>query len=306
MLHLIKIFLIIGLYNIPVYSVGKRGLMMIKNYKNSYKVAEKELVSLSVYNVGFQKCDPLYQWGPGIRDHYLIHYIISGRGYYKLGQQTYELNAGDTFLVYPNTEVTYYAAEEDSWEYAWVGFTGSDASMILKATDFTPEVPFIRNTPLGDAIRRQILHIYDARGNEFEHAVEMTGRLYTMLALFLHGASHTNAQNSANSYVQKGIEFISSNYSYAITVEDIAHYVGVSRSHLFRSFETVLGRSPKEYLTDFRMKQACYLLEHSDLSITAIANSLGFDNSLYFSKTFHRQKGMSPKEFRIAAGRSTS
>ena len=54
---------------------------MNQNYKNSYKVTEKELVSLSVYNVGFQKCDPLYQWGPGIRDHYLIHYIISGKGY---------------------------------------------------------------------------------------------------------------------------------------------------------------------------------------------------------------------------------
>ena len=39
---------------------------MNQNYKNSYKVTEKELVSLSVYNVGFQKCDPLYQWGPGI------------------------------------------------------------------------------------------------------------------------------------------------------------------------------------------------------------------------------------------------
>ena len=46
---------------------------MNQNYKNSYKVTEKELVSLSVYNVGFQKCDALYQWGPGIRDHYLIH-----------------------------------------------------------------------------------------------------------------------------------------------------------------------------------------------------------------------------------------
>ena len=53
---------------------------MNQNYKNSYKVTEKELVSLSVYNVGFQKCDPLYQWGPGIRDHYLIHYVISGKG----------------------------------------------------------------------------------------------------------------------------------------------------------------------------------------------------------------------------------
>ena len=278
--------------------IGRKAFPMIKNYKNSYKVTEKELVSLSVYNVGFQKCDPLYQWGPGIRDHYLIHYIISGSGYYCLKQQTYELHAGDTFLVYPNTEAVYYADEHDPWEYAWVGFTGSDASMILKATDFTPEKPFIRCTPMGDAIHRQLLHIYDARGNEFEHAVEMTGRLYTMLALFLHGATHTKTSNSANSYVQKGIEFISSNYSYAITVEDIADYVGVSRSHLFRSFEAVLGQSPKEYLTDFRMKQACYLLEHSGLSITAIANSLGFDNSLYFSKTFHKQKGISPKEFR--------
>lgn len=123
----------------------------------------------------------------------------------------------------------------------------------------------------------------------------MTGRLYTMLAMFLHGASHTTEQNSANSYVQKGIEYISSNYSYAITVEDIADYVGVSRSHLFRSFESVLGQSPKEYLTDFRMKQACYLLEHSSLSITAIANSLGFDNSLYFSKTISQTKTNVPK-----------
>jgi AraC-like DNA-binding protein len=98
--------------------------------------------------------------------------------------------------------------------------------------------------------------------------------------------------------VQKSIEYISSNYSYPITVEDIASYVGLSRSHLFRSFETVLGLSPKEYLTDFRIKQSCYLLEHSDLSITAIANSIGFDNSLYFSKTFHQTKGLSPKEYR--------
>ena len=86
---------------------------MNQNYKNSYKVSERELVSLSVYNVGFQKCDPLYQWGPGIRDHYLIHYIISGCGTYIVGKQQYHLQSGDTFLVYPNTEVTYFADRED-------------------------------------------------------------------------------------------------------------------------------------------------------------------------------------------------
>lgn len=278
---------------------------MLNNYKNSYIVSEKELVSLSVYNVGFQKCDPLYQWGPGIRDHYLIHYIISGEGYYQVNGHKFHLHEGDCFLVYPNTEVTYYADEHTPWEYAWVGFTGSDAASILQATDFSKSSPVIKNTPNGAAFKNQILKIYDARGNEFEHAVEMTGRLYTALAILMHTAQKTSDTNTAQSYVQKSIEYITANYSYPITVEDIASYVGLSRSHLFRSFQTVLDVSPKEYLTDFRIKQSCILLERSDLSITAIANSIGFDNSLYFSKAFHKEKGMSPKEYRNAKKQSS-
>lgn len=271
---------------------------MNQNYKNSYIVSDKKLVSLSVYNVGYQLCDPLYQWGPGIRDHYLIHYIISGEGYYTTKGITHHLHAGDSFLVYPNTEVTYYADEKNPWEYAWVGFTGSDAAMILQATDFSKASPVINKTPDGSLIQKRILEIYDNRGNEYINAVEMTGGLYTLLAIYMQNATKKTDANTAQSYVQKAIEFITSNYSYPITVEDIASYVGLSRSHLFRSFETVLGESPKEYLTKFRMKQACYLLENTNLSITTIANSLGFDNSLYFSKIFHKELGISPKAWR--------
>ena len=82
-------------------------------------------------------------------------------------------------------------------------------------------------------------------------------------------------------------------YSFLMTVRDIHALL-----YCFR------------YLTDFRIKQSCYLLEHSNLSITAIANSIGFDNSLYFSKTFHKEKGMSPKKYRgavaLASGRKMS
>ena len=51
---------------------------MEASYKHSYKTGENLLNSLSVYNVGYQKCDPEYQWGPGVRDHYCIHHILSG------------------------------------------------------------------------------------------------------------------------------------------------------------------------------------------------------------------------------------
>lgn len=271
---------------------------MNTNYKNSYKATEKELVSLAVYNVGYQKCNPLYQWGPGIRDHYLIHYVISGKGCLQVKQQAHNLRAGDSFLVYPETEAAYTADEAEPWEYAWVGFNGSDAPIILKATDFSSQHPVIVNTPYGKEIARQMLHIYEARGNDFESAVAMTGRLYTALSLYLKGASHTLSQNNYHTYVQKAVAYISAHYSYPITVADIADYVGLSRSHLFRSFETVLQISPKEYLTQFRIKQACYLLKQSNLSVTAIANSVGFESSLYFSKAFKKEKGMPPREYR--------
>jgi AraC-like DNA-binding protein len=271
------------------------------NYKNSYKATKKELVSLSVYNVGYQKCDKCHQWGPGVRDHYLIHYVISGCGYYRQNGKTYELHAGDAFLVYPSQEVTYYADASDPWEYAWVGFNGSDALSILNATDFTREAPCLMPAPFGEQILHQLLRIYDVRGNEFDRAVEMTGRLYTALALFMKGAKKQPPQTSYAGYVQKAVAYISANYSYPITVEDIADYVGLSRSHLFRSFEKVMDKSPKEFLTDFRIRQACNLLLDSDLSVTAIANSVGFENNLYFSKAFHKIKGMSPKNYRAQA-----
>ena len=73
--------------------------------------------------------------------------------------QKHFLSAGDAFLVYPNTEITYQADENDPWEYTWVGFTGSDAAMILRATDFCEEKPFIRNVPNGDDIKTAYTYI---------------------------------------------------------------------------------------------------------------------------------------------------
>lgn len=267
-------------------------------FKASYKTAGKELMSLSVYNVGFQKCEPLYQWGPGIRDHYLIHYIISGSGTYVCGNKEYHLSAGDCFLAYPNQEITYYADKTDPWKYAWIGFNGPDASLILGATDFTQDAPYIRNEPQGPRIEDLIHAVCDARGNGFTSTIQMTGHLYEILALFVNNAGTEPVHSVAQLYVKHAVEYIVENYSYPISIEDIAAYIGVSRSQLFRCFQSVLGVSPKEYLTEYRIKQACRLLEDSSFSMNAIANSLGFDNSLYFSKAFRKVQGVSPSEYR--------
>ena len=126
----------------------------------------------------------------------------------------------------------------------------------------------------------------------------MTGRLYTTLALFIKYRSRQEARkDSYQTYVEKAISYIASHYSYPISIEELASYVGISRSHLFRAFQTQLSVSPKEYLSQYRIRQACSLLAHSDLSVTAIARSVGFENSLYFSRVFHKIKGLTPTDY---------
>lgn len=270
---------------------------MSEFYKDSYKIRKNDLFSLSVCNVGHQKCNASYQWGPGAKDHYLIHHIVRGKGYYHCNGKMFSLKSGDSFLIYPNREVLYYADKEEPWEYSWIGFTGNDAPSILQATLFSPSTPVTYKNIHSGEINQRMNQIYSARGTDYINAVEMAGYLYMLLAIYMREAEKKNKMSRTESYVIKGIEYISSNYSLPITINDIAAYVGLSRSHLFRSFQAVLNKSPKEYLSEYRIKQACYLLTHSTMSMTDIADAVGFDNSLYFSKAFHKQIGVPPTEY---------
>ena len=273
---------------------------MEASYKHSYKTGENLLNSLSVYNVGYQKCDPEYQWGPGVRDHYCIHHILSGSGCYCTGTVSKHLVEGDTFILYPGVELRYQADADKPWEYAWAGFMGADAASLIRNTEFSRETPYILKGRIPtEKIRDGLERIYNAKGNTYEAAVAMTGEMYSLLAVFMHYAEHEEKEKAIQlTYAEKAESYIETNYSYPITVEEIASYVGISRSHLFRSFQNYMNRSPKEYLTEYRIKQACRLLRETDLSVSAIAYSVGFENNLYFSKAFRKQKGESPSEYR--------
>lgn len=271
-------------------------------YKYSYKVEEKSLTSLAVYNVGYQKCESAYGWGPGLRDHYLIHYVISGKGTYRQGEKTYHLQEGDLFIVYPYRQVCYEADEKDPWEYTWVGFSGSDVATILRGTDFEEERPILRANGKNERIKKYIMDIYEAKGLSFESAMEMTGRLYLFLAYLVRNSKNSPFfAQQGYIYAKKAADYIASHYSYPITVEEVADYVGVSRSYLFRCFQDYVNTSPKMYLTEVRIRQACGLLEKSDLSVSAIARSVGFVDGLYFSKAFKKRKGLSPRDYQKQA-----
>ena len=90
------------------------------------------------------------------------------------------------------------------------------------------------------------------------------------------------------------------NFSRDITIADVADFTGISKSHLYRVFMANVGQSPIDYLTDYRISEACHLLKNTSLSIAEIAVSVGFFDQFYFSRVFKKVKGVPPSRYLAA------
>lgn len=87
------------------------------------------------------------------------------------------------------------------------------------------------------------------------------------------------------------------------TVGDLAAEAAASRSTLDQRFRDLLGRSPMRYLTDWRMHIAKDLLVNSDLTVGAIADSVGYDAVEAFSRAFRRLHGLPPSDWKALQDR---
>ena len=268
---------------------------MPQYFKHSYKSSAAGL-PLVVKNVGFQQCTPGYHWGAGMRDHYLLHYVVSGCGTYTLGGQSYPVHAGQVFLAWPNTLIRYCADEHDPWEYYWLGVTGPDAAALIAQSGIRPDAP-VRTVGFGRSLQHYITAIYDARGQSAWSRTQMLGYAYLLLGKLIEG--HEKIA-SPSDMVERAAEFISNNYTAQITIDDVAAYAGVSRSWLYRGFQRRFGVSPLAYLEDIRLQYAMQLLTRTALQIREIAYSVGYVDALYFSKVFSRRTGLSPTAYRAA------
>lgn len=291
--------------------------MQDDRYKFSYKFPERGLTALTVYNTGVQRCEPGYSWGPGIRDHCLLHYVIAGKGQYEAFGRRFDVRAGELFASWPDETIYYRADDTEPWEYCWVGFNGADAPLLLEQTDLDREHPV---WPAADGgVYKQMMQIVRAqaeltvppeepdagcprqkasgtaaRGSLASQAVAMTGALYQLFALLIRDRRTPPRRSAAAAYVAEGCAYVASHYHLPVTVEDIAAHVGLSRSRLYRLFRQELQLSPMEYLAQYRVRQACALLERGDLSVKAVALSVGYEDQLYFSRRFRALAGMSP------------
>lgn len=104
--------------------------------------------------------------------------------------------------------------------------------------------------------------------------------------------------SEAQRLVRRAMAFIHENYAQPLTRKDIAKHISIAEDYLTFCFRQELGATPIKYLQRYRINRAKGLLKEETLSITEIAGLVGFTDSSYFSRIFHRETGMSPEESR--------
>lgn len=264
--------------------------------KYQFRDTLKENAGLSVYNTGYEQCSGGHIWGPALRDHYLIHYVVSGNGILRSNGQEYAVSAGMLFIIFPSQVACYQADAHDPWQYSWVGFNGTDARRLVKLTGLSKDQPVWRSDDPAET-GRLLRAIADASDNTAAADAEMVGRLYLFLAHLIKQNRSRSVGDTHQTYVDNALRYIQYNYANNIGVADIARYVGISRSQLYRAFLQDFGVSPHAYLQTYRINEACSLLRDPAYSVAEVAGSVGFNDPLYFSRVFKSIKGATPSDY---------
>ncbi len=106
--------------------------------------------------------------------------------------------------------------------------------------------------------------------------------------------------------VKQAIFYIQQHFDQPLNRSDVADAISVSENYLSQIFRQEMGIALWDYLNRQRINHAQHLLESTSVSITGVAAAVGIYDPAYFSRIFHKQTGLSPSAYRVAAQRPAS
>ncbi len=246
-----------------------------------------ELLPFHVMTVG-TKYDQMRMERP---EGYCAHHIFcveEGSGVFETAKGTMTLSAGSVLFIRRDYPTVYYPAEE-TFRVGFVTFNGDAVEPFLqyyRAEDFMVCHSEGLVSMIGHCAR---MGAKNASPDELSHV------LYEILVRFFRecrGEEETSSVARAKAYMEEHLQDVS------LSVEQIAHAVGISPSLLYRLFREEAHLTPVDHLRHMRIHRAKeLLLQEPKMRISELSVACGFSNTAYFCKVFKDLTDMTPRAF---------
>lgn len=253
----------------------------------------------------------LWHWHPEIE----LTLITEGEILYQVNQNTFHLKAGDAFFCNANVVHSGSMLNQIDCKYISITFDpkllyGFENSLLYNkyiipiifdvsfpCVSFSLSIPWQQDII---EIIKSILLLFDKKKNGFE--IQLLKQLYDFWLILLDKKESLPifSYDSEKNYerIRIILSYIAQHYSEKITLDDISAQVFLCKSECCRLFKKYMKLPLFEYILQYRIEQSLGYLSSYDYTITTIAEKTGFCDSNYYSKTFLKRMGCTPKAYR--------
>ena len=238
---------------------------------------------------------------PEGRNDYQLLYIAEGKGYFYFNgsKKPTVVEKGNMILFRPKEPQVYNYYVEDKTEVYWVHFTGWKVEEYLERyelpnkenviyTGLSPDYPWIYN---------QIIRELQLQRENYEEMISLYMH-HIFITINRYIVEGRQTKNDTINDIERAVHYFNENFSKPISIEQYASEHLMSANWFIHSFKNIMKVPPMQYVVNLRINAAKGYLEKSNKNISEIANAVGYDNALYFSRLFKKYTGYSPSEYK--------
>lgn len=235
---------------------------------------------------------------PEGRSDYQLIYIHEGKGNFLIGGSNMALEAGSLILFKPGDPQRYSYDTAVRTQAYWIHFSGTEVETLLRQNNLWGNAVYTLN---GKTAFPEIITKITRELQFHTYQYSLMCHAYFLELL----CSLTRALDSQQSFMAAeqealvpALDLIHNNSQNDYDISYLAGLCDMSNSHFIRKFKSFTGYPPHRYMSMVRIAYAKEMLLSDDSSVSEIANKLGYDNPLYFSRLFKKYTGTSPSEFK--------
>lgn len=254
-----------------------------------------EIYPLIIECFGITFEDKRYEIYREEQNRFVIEYVVSGKGKIEINDSSFEVKAGDCYILEPHTKQHYYANKQDPFKKYWINFRSNEVMEFLKILKLNG-IYYFPNTNVEDLFSNLFgLENVSSFSNDISFKVF---QIICEMLIRIKSRYFKKDELHIPSYLKQAKKIIDDNLVNKISIEEICKKVYVSKPTLIENFKKCFGETPNQYRTKRKLQLASIMLMSSNLDMNGIANNLGFADTFSFSHWFKNNVGISPSRYR--------